>query len=787
VSTAVARRAPVAITADGDARSSPQISQITLPTSGSVTMTKLFETYIDWGWHLVAIPRTSKSGSAGKNPNRKGWDAEPPARLEDLIGKNAGVHLGPSGLVDIDLDCPEAIKLAPDYLEATATFGRAHASHYIYEGSAVYKKFRDPVDKACILEIRSGTGMQTVFPGSIYVSTGEKIRWHDTQEIAEITDLTPVGALAAAAWRLKHGTDDMPEAVRAWAEGAQPTETVSVEDESPAAVFFNQYDDKLVDLIVKECPKGSRHDYRLAVAGAMRRGGISKKSASKMLVAAMGDERLGDDRSDAIDDARASVADTYAATRNTTGAKTLLEDFQAKRVVKRIDTICVIDDPEVDVDAGSGEDPSWVGDVSSEELMDQMNGKYAWIESVGRVLKLTKSGAIDCLVGTDAFRTTHDNHTVRKTEKREIGRGSFWLKAEDRRSNASFGCWAPPKQAPHDALNLWSGFATQPKPGDWSLMRRHIIETISESPEIAGYIFRWITWMLQNPGERAGAAIVLLGKQGVGKGMLGETLMQLIGAESHALQITNPEHFACSRFNAHLEGKVFLFADECYWPGNRSHGGTLKGLVTEPRLTVERKGIDAYPADNSLHVLISSNESWVIPAGVDDRRFVVTTVKSTHKEDWEYFEALVHERENGGLGAMLHDLLHADLGGWNPRSIVTSNAKRGQQEQSLPPEDEWLLHMLESGTLPSSGYGVRGSHVVGSSELLIDAREQVPSLRNYSIRKIIPSLAKIGCISCRKNDQRGWQFASLSESREAWCKSFWPREWPECDDWLEEN
>src|SRR5690606_32784070 len=51
-------------------------------------------------------------------------------------GDNVGVRLGePSGwLVDVDLDCAEAIALAPMFLPPTATFGRLSKprSHWLY-------------------------------------------------------------------------------------------------------------------------------------------------------------------------------------------------------------------------------------------------------------------------------------------------------------------------------------------------------------------------------------------------------------------------------------------------------------------------------------------------------------------------------------------------------------------------------------------------------------------------------------------------------------------------------
>ena len=81
--------------------------------------------YLRRGWCPIPVPFKSKK------PNTPGWQHSQ-LREEDLesafSGKtNIGVILGPksSGLTDVDLDCPEAVALAPHFLERTsAIFGR---------------------------------------------------------------------------------------------------------------------------------------------------------------------------------------------------------------------------------------------------------------------------------------------------------------------------------------------------------------------------------------------------------------------------------------------------------------------------------------------------------------------------------------------------------------------------------------------------------------------------------------------------------------------------------------
>src|SRR4051794_33921000 len=92
--------------------------------------------YIRRGWNPVPVPHRAK------RPTDDGWqkriiDEASAPRYFNGKAQNVGVILGPTsqGLTDIDLDCREAIDLAPYFLPRTdAIFGRASkpASHWLY-------------------------------------------------------------------------------------------------------------------------------------------------------------------------------------------------------------------------------------------------------------------------------------------------------------------------------------------------------------------------------------------------------------------------------------------------------------------------------------------------------------------------------------------------------------------------------------------------------------------------------------------------------------------------------
>ncbi|MGA8756454.1 MAG: PriCT-2 domain-containing protein [Stellaceae bacterium] len=149
--------------------------------------------YDKLGWSLHYAPPNSKG------PRQQGWPDRPV--IGDLIDKtfagpgNLAVRAGKAsnGLVDIDLDCTEALALAPIYLPPTrAIFGRPgkRGSHLLYYApGAVFATFADPMRRTekTLLELfadgREGGAHAITLPPSIIDS--EQREWEgDTIEPA---------------------------------------------------------------------------------------------------------------------------------------------------------------------------------------------------------------------------------------------------------------------------------------------------------------------------------------------------------------------------------------------------------------------------------------------------------------------------------------------------------------------------------------------------------------------------------------------------------------------------
>jgi len=170
---------------------------------------------------LVPIP----IGPRGKTPIRKAWQQSTlQTSLDDFVeGCNVAILLGdPSGgLLDIDLDCPEAVVVALHFLPETGmVFGPASDphSHWVYrvKDCGGTKSFK--ADGEMIVEYRAN-GANTTFPPSVYES-GEPRKFSSDGEPAEVSRdelIRCVGKVAAASFLAQH-----------WVEGTRHQASLAI-------------------------------------------------------------------------------------------------------------------------------------------------------------------------------------------------------------------------------------------------------------------------------------------------------------------------------------------------------------------------------------------------------------------------------------------------------------------------------------------------------------------------------------------------------------------------------
>jgi hypothetical protein len=351
------------------------------------------------------------------------------------------------------------------------------------------------------------------------------------------------------------------------------------------------------------------------------------------------------------------------------------------------------------------------GELSA--LIKEFNSRYAVVNEAGlaviyeQIIDPIRSRKVLVRIKFPDLKKFYQNRliTVPKADGGVVTKtaADWWLNHERRRQYLGGVVFDPTGKAPHDCWNLWSGFSVEQKPGDWSLMEAHIRKVICAGDNtLAEYLLNWIARMFQQPNRPGEVAVVIRGRKGAGKGILGVWLIRAWG--QHGLHITNAKHLV-GNFNAHLRDCVALFADEAFFAGDKQHEGVLKGLITEPTLPIEGKYQNVIQVLNMLHVITASNADWVVPASQDERRYLVLDAADNRIGDRKYFADIAAQMENGGLAAMIWDMLHRDISGFEVRDAPNTAALTDQKLHSLDTLHKWWLAVLERGFLWKARHG----------------------------------------------------------------------------------
>ena len=415
----------------------------------------------------------------------------------------------------------------------------------------------------------------------------------------------------------------------------------------------------------------------------------------------------------------------------------------------------------------------------------ELNERYATIGDLGGKCLImswvtSKADSDVKIPSFQTFKAFHERFSNRYVQVEDKMRplGAYWTSWPLRRSFDGIDLVPGGEPILHgNVMNLWRGFAIEPAPGSWRLLREHIAFVLAAGDRAsAEYIIRYAAWAVQHPGERAEAALVFRGGKGSGKGTFANALRRIFG--QHGLHVSHQKHLIGS-FNAHMRNCLLLYADEAFWAGDKQGEATLKAIITEPVMMIEQKGVDATQWLNRLHLIMTANAEWAVPASHDERRYAVFDVLDTKINDQPYFDALHNEVRNGGLAAMLHDLLKMDLGNWHPRQIVRTAALQAQKARSLSTIAEWWESVLQNGWMPflKKQQNNMPTDEVTSTALLNMMRDFSPRSIEANATRIGRFVGDMGGERLHRREGNHWRLKTLLEHRALWEKRYGSWQW----------
>ena len=633
--------------------------------------------YIARGWNPVPLPFKKKRPVGRAWPQRK-INASNVARFFNGGQQNVGVQLGPSSnnLTDCDLDCAEALIIAPVLLPRTgAIFGRASApgSHRLYYSALAETigkaalQFKDPTlvrgkadedDKAMLLELRvggGGRGAQSVFPGSVH-PTGEAIEWADD------------------------GGGDPAQA-----NGATLENTAK---RTAAACLFARYWPHI----------GGRHDAGLCLGGFLARCGFNEVEALRLaetIAKAAGADAAHTKRcvGDCVRDYRAGVKTIY-------GLPALIDTFGekvARRCAEWLDYNGRNEDYEAPVEP-QGDLPA---DASLADFVAYlpracfvyMPTREFWPgESVNVRLPKVKTNRREITPARWLAKHRAAEQMTWAPGLPDLIRGRLvadggWI---EKKGVTCFNLYRPPVIEPGDAdrADPWLDHVHKVFPGE------------------AEHIIRYLAHRRRHPEEKINHALVLGGSQGIGKDTILAPIKHAVGywnfAEVKPRQVIG-------RFNGFLKSTILRIneAKDLGEVDRFEFYDHMKDYIASPpdTLCIDEKNLREHMVMNCCGVIIGTNyKTTGIYLPSDDRRHFVAwseLIKSSFSGDYWTMIYNWYEREgNRHVTAYLDNL---NLSGFDPKaSPPKTQAWWDIIDANRAPEDAELADALDTLKSPDA-------------------------------------------------------------------------------------
>jgi flagellar motor protein MotB len=233
-------------------------------------------------------------------------------------------------------------------------------------------------------------------------------------------------------------------------------------------------------------------------------------------------------------------------------------------------------------------------------------------------------------------------------EKGKIIKKNFifdWLKNNpDQKTYDDMECYPNESICPENIFNTWIPFAME-KVTEWTHNENGLQAILSHIKILCGnddvsynYMLSWIAQMIQCPWTKT-ICPIFISKEGAGKGTLMRILSKMIGDHKY-FETSNPSQHIWGQFNGALSNAYLVNIDELSKKDTILFEGMIKGLITNPYLTINNKGVSSYPITSYHRFIITTNNEDPVKTKEDDRRKFINRCSDELINNVEYFKKI---------------------------------------------------------------------------------------------------------------------------------------------------
>jgi hypothetical protein len=252
---------------------------------------------------------------------------------------------------------------------------------------------------------------------------------------------------------------------------------------------------------------------------------------------------------------------------------------------------------------------------------------------------------------------------------------------------------------PANIFNMWTPFAMENSKGEYVEKMEELEKIIGHIKILCGndeaitqYVIDWIAQMIQFPAVKT-TCLTFISKQGAGKTFLIKLLRVLLG-NSKVFETTSPSRDVWGDFNGRMCNTFLINLNELSKKETVESEGRIKGLITDPFLTINNKGVNQYDIQSYHRFIITTNKMEPLNTSADDRRNLIVRSSDEKCGDKEYFNGLHGLLDDADVMKTCYEYFKSikNMEEFNKQSIPVSNHQENLKELSMCPIEQWLQH-----------------------------------------------------------------------------------------------
>ncbi|CAJ0642949.1 923_t:CDS:1 [Entrophospora sp. SA101] len=259
----------------------------------------------------------------------------------------------------------------------------------------------------------------------------------------------------------------------------------------------------------------------------------------------------------------------------------------------------------------------------------------------------------------------------------------------------------PPKT---NFFNLFLGFTATPAPE----INKEIMDPIlwhvknvicDENNELIEYIWNWWAFLVQKPEKKPRSICVLKSTlQQCGKNIIIDFIGdKVLGPKLY--YATSDLGKILGKFNSLIQGKKLVVMNETGMASGEWHkfNEHLKALITEPKVSIERKGLEPIHLKDYSAFMVTSNQDAPLKIDARDARIVCFDVSARCRGNIPYFKRLAKILEHPDApGVVMRYLLNRDLSNWDPQDIPSTKMKTDTMMKQLSNPIRFVIQHISS-------------------------------------------------------------------------------------------